>query len=360
IDKTAPTITASASTVHGAYTAGDWVNDDVTVHFSCADTGGSALASCTPDVVISATTGSTIGTATDVAGNSASVDFGQINIDKTAPTITASASTVHGAYTAGDWVNDDVTVHFSCGDTGGSGLAGSCPADIIRTATASSTSGTISDVAGNSASVDFGQINIDKVAPSITYTGPAGTVYTNVTSITATASDSQSGLQTATLSLNGAPGTACTITGGSIDCPVSLANGSYSAVITLSDVAGNTNTASGSFTYAAHGKPSLSVSVTGIYWASYADYVANELSVDYRLTNNSVGITAVGVHIDDVICNNGVSLVTPTPAAVGSIPAAGSAGVTLKYNVPTGVTQFNTKLHAGASDPAGTAYTYGG
>ncbi|MCL5883089.1 MAG: hypothetical protein M1539_03835, partial [Actinobacteria bacterium] len=285
--------------------------------------------------------------------------YATVKVDKTAPTITATASTVHGAYTAGDWVNDDVTVHFSCGDTGGSGLAG-CTPDVVISATTGSTIGTATDVAGNSASVDFGQINIDKVAPSITYTGPAGTVYTNVTSITATASDSQSGLQTATLSLNGAPGTACTITGGSIDCPVSLANGSYSAVITLSDVAGNTNTAGGSFTYAAHGKPNLAVSVTGIYWASYADYVANELSVDYRLTNNSVGITAVGVHIDDVICNNGVSLATPTPAAVGSIPAAGSAGVTLKYNVPLGTTQFNTKLHAGASDPAGTAYTYGG
>ncbi|MHB8860071.1 MAG: right-handed parallel beta-helix repeat-containing protein, partial [Thermoleophilia bacterium] len=153
IDDTAPVTTSNADDT--------WHNHDVTVTLSCTDDfSGCASTSWSTDnsgpsgtgtgpIVISNDGVTTITYhSVDGQGHVEADKYATVKVDKTAPTITATASTVHGAYTAGDWVNDDVTVHFSCGDTGGSGLAGSCPADIIRTATASSTSGTISDVAG--------------------------------------------------------------------------------------------------------------------------------------------------------------------------------------------------------------------
>ncbi|MHB1361703.1 MAG: OmpL47-type beta-barrel domain-containing protein, partial [Thermoleophilia bacterium] len=357
-----------------------WQKTDVTVALSCvddfsgcasttwsADNGGPSGTGTGPIVITNeGVTTITYHSVDGVlpTGNVEGDKTATVRIDKTAPTTTDNAP-------AG-WQMADFSVALSCGDGTLSGCAstsytvdGGAPQSGTSVAINTTGDHTIvyhsTDVAGNTEGDHTVHAKLDKVAPSITYTGPTGTVYTLVSSITATASDADSGLQTATLSLNGAPGTACTITGGSVDCPVTLAsNGVYSSVITVSDVAGNTNTASGSFDYEAHGKPDLSVAVTRIYWASYADYVVNELSVDYRLNNNSVGITAMGTHIDGAISTMGVLLMTATPAPVGDIPAASSGNVTLKYSIPGGVTQFKTRLYAEAADPAGTAYLYPG
>jgi|GEM_PF-1738146 len=169
IDLTPPTITASANKAdNSAYTAGSWTNQDVTVHYTCADTSGSGISSCTPDQTFSATTATASGTATDKAGNSTSASFGPINIDKTPPTITASANKAdNSAYTAGAWTNQNVTAHYACADTGGSSLA-SCTADQTFSAATASTSGTATDKAGNSTSASFGPVNIDKTPPTIT------------------------------------------------------------------------------------------------------------------------------------------------------------------------------------------------
>jgi len=175
IDKTPPTISASATNADDtAYAAGTWTKQTVTVHFTCSDPGGSGVASCPADVTVS-TEGVTplvSGTATDNAGNSASATFGPIKIDKTPPTITADG----GAYTAGTWTNQNVTVHFTCSDPGGSGVA-SCPADVTVSAegVTPSVSGTATDNAGNSASASFGPIQIDKTPPVITAGTPTGT-----------------------------------------------------------------------------------------------------------------------------------------------------------------------------------------
>jgi hypothetical protein len=104
VDTIAPSITGSrtAANAHG------WNNTDVVVHFDASDnTGGSGIASVTPDVTVSAEGAgqSETGTATDVAGNSAQDTVGGINIDKTKPviTITGDATTLcanaptHGA-----------------------------------------------------------------------------------------------------------------------------------------------------------------------------------------------------------------------------------------------------------------------
>src|SRR5665811_1650538 len=71
IDNVAPTISNSLN----VSPVGSWFNIATgapTVHFSCADTGGSGLASCTGDHLFGNGAGqSLLGTATDNAGNSA-------------------------------------------------------------------------------------------------------------------------------------------------------------------------------------------------------------------------------------------------------------------------------------------------
>lgn len=373
LDKTAPLTTSNADS--------NWHNSDVTVTLSCADaTSGCASTSWSADngggsgsggsVVISNEGATTITYhSVDVAGNVEVDRTATVMLDKTAPAVSDDAPI--------GWHNHDVTVTLGCtdavsgcastswsGDNGlGSGSGGSVPVSNDGVTTISYTS---VDNAGNSSS-STATVSIDKVSPAVTYGAPSGTVYTLTDAITGTVADASpsSGSLTASLSLsfNGGPAdtTACTITGGDIDCPVSgLLNGGYAATITVTDQAGNSGTASGSFTYAAHGKPDLGLSVTRTYWASYADYLMRSLSVDYKLTNRSTGITAEGVQIVGALNTDGVNLLTITPVAVGDIAAGANAGVTLKYLLPGGVTSFRTTIYAQSADPCGSIYDYPG
>jgi hypothetical protein len=219
IDKTAPTIAASAKTLPlpgDAYVADTWTNQDVRVTFTCTDSGGSGKATDTAsghtDVTETTTTVSSAGECTDNAGNSAAgASFGPVKIDKTAPTIAASAITLPDppgdTYVADTWTNKSVRVKFSCTDTGGSGKAtdtASGDTDLTTNTTTSGTTvnsaGECTDNAGNSAAgASFGPVKIDKTAPSITDLGPttdpnlAGWYKTNVVN-EFKASDSLSGL----------------------------------------------------------------------------------------------------------------------------------------------------------------------
>jgi hypothetical protein len=175
IDRQNPTITGSASP---AANGNGWNNTDVTVTFDCDDGVGSGIASCEPDpnTVLSGegANQSVEGTATDNVSHTATATVSGINIDKTKPTISASATKADSsAFVGGSWTNQDVTVHFTCADTGGSGLAGSCPADVAYSATGSYTSAaaTVSDNADN-VSDPSNQIvvNIDKIKPTVTIT----------------------------------------------------------------------------------------------------------------------------------------------------------------------------------------------
>jgi hypothetical protein len=91
-----------------------------------------------------------------------------INIDKTAPSVSASASP---AANANGWNNTDVTVSFSGLDA----LSGidSCEANVVLSAEAAgqSASGSCTDKAGNSASATASGINIDKTDPSVSLVG---------------------------------------------------------------------------------------------------------------------------------------------------------------------------------------------
>jgi hypothetical protein len=228
IDTIIPTITGS---LNSAPNASDWYNSDVVVHFTCADVG-SGIQDCTPDTTVSAEGAgqSVTGTATDKAGNSVTDTVSGINIDKVAPTIgyTLTPSTPH----ANGWYNSDVVVHFDCADSG-SGVT-LCPADTTLGEGANQTvTRTISDLAGNSASVTTSAINIDTTAPIVNFSGGlSGSYYFGSVPAapTCVASDPLSGLDK------------CTITGGG----TSVGQHSYTA--TATDLAGNETTATLDYT----------------------------------------------------------------------------------------------------------------
>ncbi len=162
IDATPPTITVAPV----GYAYGSWTNADVHLVFSCAD--NVAVASCPGAVTVTATSAGITGTATDTVGNTASVMSGAINIDKTPPSILATATTADGAtYLAGTPTNQDVTVHFACATDGAP--VNACGPDVSYTAagTTMTTSGTATDAAGNSAIASFGAVVIDRTLPSI-------------------------------------------------------------------------------------------------------------------------------------------------------------------------------------------------
>lgn len=164
IDRTAPTISHTFTPL--SYANGAWTNTNVTVTFTCADQGGSGVAGCTAPVTTSAEgTATVVGTASDGAGNTAT-DSATVRIDKTAPTITATAG---GTKNAAGWYKSDVTVTYTANDEL-SGVAGTPANDILGEGAAQSANATVTDGAGNSASAGVTGINVDKTAPVLSAT----------------------------------------------------------------------------------------------------------------------------------------------------------------------------------------------
>jgi alpha-tubulin suppressor-like RCC1 family protein len=91
LDQIAPTITAR---VRPGVNAHGWAMGPATVTFICRDSGGGALASCSPPVLVTDETESQpfTGTATDDAGNSSFVN-GVVKVDATPPVLTLTSPT---------------------------------------------------------------------------------------------------------------------------------------------------------------------------------------------------------------------------------------------------------------------------
>lgn len=91
IDKTPPTIAATGTPAANQY---GWNDTDVTISFTCSE-ALSGLATCGPASQVVSTDGanqSRTATATDLAGNTATMVVTAINIDKTGPVLSCSAS----------------------------------------------------------------------------------------------------------------------------------------------------------------------------------------------------------------------------------------------------------------------------
>jgi len=232
VDTTAPTITFVSRT---AANGNGWNSGDVIVNWSCSDSGSGVVAATVSQMV--STEGanqSATGTCTDNAGNNASDTQTGINIDKTAPT--ASASAAPAANTNG-WNNTDVTVSFT-GTDNLSGIDSCDPAVVLSSEGAGqSASGVCTDLAGNmSASATASGINIDKTAPEVSLVGgPAdgASYYFGFVPAapTCSASDALSGLDGS-----------CSVTG------YGTAVGSHTVTASVTDLAGNTASASASYT----------------------------------------------------------------------------------------------------------------
>ena len=164
--------------------------------FNCADTA-SAIATCSPPVTVSAEgIASVNGSATDQAGNLATI-AATVRLDRTAPTISAI---VTPAPNASGWSNAaSESVHFSCSDAL-SGLASTaCPADQTVSAEGSTNVvGTVLDMAGNSATKSV-VVKLDRTPPTITVTitpspNSAGWLILPLAKVSFTCSDGGSGL----------------------------------------------------------------------------------------------------------------------------------------------------------------------
>jgi peptidoglycan/xylan/chitin deacetylase (PgdA/CDA1 family) len=156
-DTTAPTITITRPAANAGYA----LNQSVTASYSCADTGGSGLRSCTGTVANGvAIDTKTAGahtfsvTATDNANNTQTTTVNYtVAADTTAPSITITTPAASATYTVGQ----DVKSAFTCADTGGSGVA-ACSGTVANgSALDTSTQGTFTftvnatDNAGNPA-----------------------------------------------------------------------------------------------------------------------------------------------------------------------------------------------------------------
>ncbi|MBX6370190.1 MAG: HYR domain-containing protein [Rhodospirillales bacterium] len=236
IDRTAPTVTASATTADGAlYTAGTWTAQAVTVTFACSDgASGVAAVSAAQTLDSDEKDASVTGTCTDAAGNGATAAFDHIDIDRTPPTIVATATP---APNASGWNDGPVTVTFTCNDGDGSGVA-TCPDPVTLSSegAAQSVTGTATDAVGHSASATAGGISIDTTPPVVVWGDhPATYLPTDRVAIACTASDALSGIAASTCA--------------DIDAPASsFGVGTTTLTATVTDAAGNTTTTRTSFT----------------------------------------------------------------------------------------------------------------
>ncbi len=307
-DSTAPTISGSAAP---APNGAGWNNSDVSVSFVCADSL-SGLASCGPNQTLSGDGAgqSASGTAKDNAGNTASASVGNINIDKTPPSVSASASPIPNA---NGWNNGTVSVSFSGTDS----LSGidSCDAPVVLSGEGAgqSATGSCSDKAGNSASATASNINIDLTDPTVSASaspGPNANGWNNGSvTVSFSGSDSLSGID-------------------SCDAPVVLSGegAGQSATGSCSDKAGNSASATASGINIDKTAPTVSLSggtVDGgvYYWGGVPS------------APTCVGADGLSGLASCTVSGHGTTIGTHTVTATATDKAGNSATATATYQV---------------------------
>ncbi len=225
VDAVAPTVTHTMSPL--ANETG-WHREPVTVSFECADED-SGVASCPAPITITEEgAGQLLAVqAVDTAGN-ARIHEALVNLDRTDPTIKALIGSVPNEE---GWYNTAVPVSFECTDEL-SGVA-ECPQPILLTPKSPGpVTAKVTDLAGNTAQVTVGPLDIDNTAPQVLITGVTHGARYEIGAVpvpACQAEDAGSGL---------AGQCKVTVTGGN-DNGV----GDYTVKASATDLAGNTTTA---------------------------------------------------------------------------------------------------------------------
>lgn len=323
-DASAPT----ASPTQSPAANGNWNNSDVTVSWNWADdAGGSGIdsANCASSSISSGEGAQTLSASCkDLAGNQGSASYA-VNVDKTAPTISAAAM---GSPNANGWYNSPLTVQFSCDDTL-SGVA-SCPADQALSAegaSVSSSAQTTSDNAGNtSAPSNIVTVQIDRSAPAVSVTGVTNGASYPLGSVPAAGCSTSDALSSV------ATQAALSITGGNPD-----GTGSFTATCSgATDKAGNPGSASVSYTvvyrWSGFAQPVDNLPTVNSVKAGSAVPVKFSLGGNYGLNIFAAGYPKVQV----VACSGGV----PTDEVEQTV-TAGASG--LSYDAASGQYKYTWK-----------------
>ena len=164
VDLTDPTILGGTDV--DANAAG-WFNTKPTVAFDCDD-ALSGIDTCTDDIEVGeGEDQSFTGTAVDRAGNDATDEVTDLDVDLTDPTITGDTDTDANA---NGWFNSPVSVTFTCDDAlSGIASQGGCTGDtILDEGKDQSVTGTATDEAGNTATATVSDVDVDLTDPTIT------------------------------------------------------------------------------------------------------------------------------------------------------------------------------------------------
>ena len=215
--------------------ADGWYKANVTITWTSIDPPPSSGAPTQPSATLAATEGQSVvytsAPSCDLNLNCATGSL-PLSIDKTLPTITASLP----AANANGWYRQAVVVGFTCADALSGVVSCAAPVTLSSDGAGQSAMGTAQDRAGNVATTTVTGIKIDQTAPTITFTGNLGTYTSAQTiSITCSATDATSGIDTQTCP--------------SLSTPASLLiPGPHTLTATATDKAGNTTTATATFT----------------------------------------------------------------------------------------------------------------
>jgi hypothetical protein len=235
VDTMAPT--AAPTQVPAAGKTG-WSGANVSVNWNWTDTGGSGIdpANCTTTSSPSGEGSVTLNaTCQDIAGNTGTASY-TVKVDKTTPAASPTqAPTANGA----GWNRTNVVVNWNWTDKGSGVDPTHCtPSSASAGEGSIALSATCLDIAGNTGTASR-TVKVDKIVPTVTYTGNAGTYSALATvAVTCTPADSVSGVASSTCASVSAPAW-------------SLGGGPHTLAATATDVAGNVGSGSTVFTVVA-------------------------------------------------------------------------------------------------------------
>ena len=104
-------------------------------------------------------------------------------------------------------------------------------------------------------------------------------------------------------------------------------------------------------------QPNLALRTDDVYWASFTDYLNRNLSIDFSLHNEGGG-SAYLVQVNHALATYDALCFKPMPVSLGTIADGAAQQFTLYYQVPVGISSFQTTIYVTAEDTCGYVYDY--